>query len=343
MNVNLIPNHEFEVILYSILYSVLLILQIFRIFLGYLQNQPDRVVSISSSHKIISSTKPSQHRNTMRFLLCSPKSVSTQQVVSNVPIANTQRTPCLFVNHGGGTGHLYGNDKDPIKKHLLDVKSRFSKESIKPKSIIIISAHHEASPYLKISTPSASQKFHEYHAPGNPELAQRMKELLKSKEISSEVDNKRSLDHGALTPLLIAFPKADIPVVNLSLHASLNPEIHLEIGEALRPLRDEGVLIMASGMSYHNLRSMFRSSSGQLQGYDFDKALVQAVSHPDPKQRNELLTNWESFPGARHAHPREEHLMPLFICAGAAGSDIGKQFTKFNFMGSRVSGFSFEE
>merc|ERR1712125_139435 len=118
----------------------------------------------------------------------------------------------------------------------------------------------------------------------------------------------------------ISFPKADIPVAALSLHRSLDPNKHLAIGKALQPLREEGVLIMGSGMSYHNLSAMFVSRGRK--GKDFDKSLTQAIAHYDPEARNELLRNWEDFPDARKVHPREEHLMPLFVVAGAAGSDV---------------------
>lgn len=248
--------------------------------------------------------------------------------------------PCIFVNHGGGPMHLYGGSDDPIKNHLLNVGSRFSPENAKPKSILILSAHNEAAPSLRIS--SASTHYDEYHAVGDPELANRVQHLLGNSNITSDLDTNDVLDHGALAPLMIAFPKADIPVVALSLHASLNPQIHLNIGEALRPLREEGVLIIGSGMSFHNLGALFATNIGRPKGYDFDQTLTEAITNPDPVHRNEILKTWESFPEARNAHPREDHLMPLFVVTGAAGSDIGKQSDSFEFMGASVSGFSFQ-
>jgi len=260
----------------------------------------------------------------------------------------SQRTmtmmPCVFVNHGGGPSHLYASDDDPIKSHLLKVGARFSDKDNKPSSILVLSAHNEAAPSLKVSSLYNSKKSsaREYSAPGDPKLATRVQKLLKNNNIPCDVVKKRNLDHGALAPLMIGFPDADIPVETLSLHKSMSAEAHLRIGEALQPLRKEGVLIMGSGMSFHNLGSLFSSNFfGNLLGYDFDQMLVKAVTNPDPVRRNQILAQWEKFPGARSAHPREEHLMPLLVVAGAAGSDIGKQNDSFDFMGAAVSGFSF--
>lgn len=258
-------------------------------------------------------------------------------------LSRARLLPCIFVNHGGGPMHMYGGETDPIRNHLLKVGSFFNQETTKPKSILVISAHNEAAPSLRVTSVSQSYIDSEYKAPGDPKLAKRVQDLLEKNDIPCNLDSKPNMDHGALTPLLISFPKADIPVEALSLHKSLSPEMHLKIGEALRPLRQEGVLIIGSGMSFHNLGSMFSSPNmfGNLKGYEFDQSLTETITHPDPVHRNEVLKQWESFPGARKAHPREEHLMPLFVIAGAAGSDVGNQYASFDFMGSAVSGYSF--
>lgn len=252
--------------------------------------------------------------------------------------------PCIFVNHGGGPMHLNRSSRDPIKSQLLKVGKLFSQEENKPSSILVISAHHESSRALRVSSGFTSNAYteEEYPVKADPELAKRVQTLLKEKQIPCNLDNRHNLDHGALTPLMIAFPKAEIPVTALSLHSSMDPEMHLKIGEALQPLREEGVLIMGSGMSYHNLGSlMIPKLFGKSKGYDFDNNLNKAITHSDPVTRNELLKKWEEFPGARKVHPREEHLMPLLVVAGAAGSDVGEQRESFHFLGAAVSSFSF--
>lgn len=250
--------------------------------------------------------------------------------------------PCVFVNHGGGPTHAHGDKRDPIKAHLVDLGKRFNKKGTEPKSILVISAHHEASPSLKVSSGFRPSRYSRqiYDAAVDAELAKKIQIMLNSNNISCEMDKKHSLDHGSVTPLMIAFPKANIPVVALSLHRSLDPKIHLKIGKILQPLREQGVLIMGSGMSFHNLNSFFSSRDSTL-GFDFDQKLTKAVTLRDSDERNYMLTKWETFPGARNAHPREEHLMPLLVVAGAAGADVGRQSSSFSFMGASVSGYSF--
>ena len=135
----------------------------------------------------------------------------------------------------------------------------------------------------------------------------------------STTDGKRGLDHGVFVPFLLVYPDADMPVVQLSLRQGLDPAAHLKLGAALAPLRDQGVLIVGSGMSFHNLR--VRSMDNELipGSQLFDDWLGQTVCQPDVAARNAGLTNWSQAPAARYAHPREEHLMPLLVAAGAAG------------------------
>lgn len=246
---------------------------------------------------------------------------------------------------------LMANDNDPIRSHLLTVGSRFKQENMKPKSILIISAHYESAPSVLVTSSSKPDMYFDYYgfppntykykypAPGDPGLASRIQTLLKNNNIPCEFDTKRGFDHGVFVPLMIAFPDADIPVVTLSLHASFNPELHLRMGQSLQPLREEGVLIIGSGMSYHNMGGMFKQSNKPL-GKEFDEALCKLITNPDSKHRNEILSKWEQLPGARNAHPREEHLLPLLVVAGAAGSDVGKS-DSFLGMKAMVSGFTF--
>src|SRR5690606_7038988 len=123
-------------------------------------------------------------------------------------------------------------------------------------------------------------------------------------------------DHGVFVPLKVAWPGAEIPVVQMSLHASLDPALHLAAGRALASLRDEGVLILGSGMSFHNLRAM-GDPRVEAPSREFDRWLTTAVE-ADAAERVALLSRWESAPWARLCHPREEHLLPLMVAAGAS-------------------------
>lgn len=182
----------------------------------------------------------------------------------------------------------------------------------------------------------------EYPAPGSPALATRVRDLLGLAGIESEEDTSRGFDHGVFVPFLLAFPKADIPVVQMSLRADLDPATHLAIGRALAPLRDEGVLIVGSGMSYHNLREFFSSRPETIESATrFDGALTRAVEQADPVERDAQLAAWDRMPDAPAAHPRAEHLLPLMVAAGAAGVDRGQRVFHDQLFGKPLSAFQF--
>ena len=136
------------------------------------------------------------------------------------------------------------------------------------------------------------------------------------------------------------FPDAEIPVVPLSLKAGLDPEEHMAAGRALASLRDEGVLIVGSGMSYHNMRG-FSSPAATETSETFDRWLTAAIEQPDPDQRRENLAHWAEAPAGRASHPREEHLLPLMVAAGAAGADRGERVFSDIAMNARLSGYRF--
>ena len=250
--------------------------------------------------------------------------------------------PCIFISHGAGLPHVYLSRFNPLKSSLLKLGSYFSQENNKPTKILIISGHNENSPSVRVTSVEKPEKHQFYRAEGDPELAKRVQTLLEDNEISCDLEIGPQLDYGAYCPLMVVFPKADIPVVSLSLHESLNPELHLNIGKALQPLRDEGVLIIGSGMSYHNLSEVIAPKFfGKPKGYEWDQTLTEVITNPDPDQRNEKLKVWKKLPGARDAHPREDHLMPLLVVSGAGGSDVGCQYASFKFMAVVASGYSF--
>ena len=142
-------------------------------------------------------------------------------------------------------------------------------------------------------------------------------------------------------PLMLVFPDADIPVVQLSLHAGLDPQIHLDAGRALQPLRDEGVLIIGSGMSFHNLPASRDSRFGPISD-EFDHWLTAAVES-EPAEREKALANWTKAPSARLCHPHggEEHLLPLMVVAGAAGRNQGQCVFSERIIAPVISAYSF--
>jgi len=245
---------------------------------------------------------------------------------------------------------LFASNDDLVRSRLLKLGKTFTSEN-KPKSILVISAHYETGPSILVTSASQPEMYFDYYgfpkeaynfkysAPGNPKLAHQVKDLLTGSNIPCELDPKRGFDHGVFVPLMLAFPNADIPVITLSLHKSFDPTTHIRIGEALQPLRTEGVLIIGSGMSFHNMTPAMRSSS-KFFGRDFDKALVE-VMKKNPQDRNNILKEWFNLPGARNAHAREEHLLPLLVVAGVAGESIGKA-DSFKAMKAYISGFAFE-
>ena len=145
--------------------------------------------------------------------------------------------------------------------------------------------------------------------------------------------------HGVFIPFKLIYPNGDIPIVQLSLKAGLNPSAHLAAGRALAPLRQERVLIAGSGMSYHNLRGFFGGAGERAD--QFDAWLSETVGAPNARAREERFKGWEQAPAAREAHPREEHLLPLMVAAGAAGEDAGSPVFTDRIMGARISAYRF--
>ncbi len=220
---------------------------------------------------------------------------------------------------------------------------------VRPKAVLVVSGHWEApEPTLNIAEkpgllfdyygfPEHTYRL-KYPVSGAPHLAPRVRDLLSDAGFDSAVDGKRGLDHGVFVPFLLVYPRADVPILQLSLQRSLDSALHLRIGKALAPLRDQGVLIVGSGMSYHNLAAMFSGRGGAVAAV-FDAWLNDAVC--DPGSRDEKLIAWRSAPGGRESHPREEHLIPLMVAAGAADGDVGVRTFSESIAGNALSGFQF--
>jgi aromatic ring-opening dioxygenase catalytic subunit (LigB family) len=224
---------------------------------------------------------------------------------------------------------------------------------VRPKAVLVISGHwEEAQPTVNVSPkppllfdyygfPEHTYRL-TYPAPGAPDLARRVESLLGAAGFKTDEDAERGYDHGVFIPFMLVYPKADVPIVQLSLQEGLDPQTHIAIGRALAPLRDEGVLIIGSGMSYHNLRELLGNGSrGNEASERFDAWLTQAVEERDASARDDKLTHWSDAPGALNAHPRSEHLLPLMVAAGAAGRDRGRRVFNDRIWGKAISGFQF--
>ena len=267
--------------------------------------------------------------------------------------ANPARLPTLFIPHGGGP--CFFMDPPAGAPHAWDGMAAYLRgiaDSIgmRPKAVLVISAHWEtAQPTVTTGTrppllfdyygfPEHTYKL-TYPAPGSPQLASRVRGLLADAGVPTHEDAARGFDHGVFVPFLLVYPDADIPVVQLSLRSDLDPAAHIAIGQALAPLRDEGVLIVGSGMSYHNLREFWSNSIEP--AAQFDAWLTDAVEDGSVESRNRKLSAWSEAPGAHAAHPRSEHLLPLMVAAGAGGSDLGRRTYSDRVFGKAVSGFQF--
>jgi aromatic ring-opening dioxygenase catalytic subunit (LigB family) len=223
-----------------------------------------------------------------------------------------------------------------------------------PTAMVVISGHWEEPAFTAGSAAHPQLIFdysgfpeHTYRltwpAPGAPALAARIAVLLDTAGLPAAVDAARGYDHGVFVPLKVAFPQAEIPVVALSLavsrDGSFDAALHLAAGRALAPLRDEGVLIVGSGMTFHNLRAYRRPETREAARV-FDAWLTRAVESPR-SVRETLLSNWRNAPFAAFAHPREEHLLPLMVAAGAGGEAPGARIFTDEPMGAAISAYRF--
>lgn len=264
---------------------------------------------------------------------------------------STQRLPTFFLSHGGGPWPYI----EAMKLQFARTAQAFSQlpHSLpaRPKAVLMITGHWEA-PQFTVSTakhPPMVYDYsgfpeHTYHikypAPGSPQLAARVRELLAQAGMPCAEDAQRGFDHGTFVPMVLMYPKADVPIVMLSLKSNYSPAEHVRAGQALQGLRDEGVLIMGSGLTYHNMRGFGRPESLGL-SETFEAYLNNAVTDPDPAQRIKKLEQWDTAPGARQVHPREDHLLPLMVVAGAAGSDPGRRLLVDKVMSVAMASYQF--
>lgn len=263
------------------------------------------------------------------------------------------RLPVAYIPHGGGPWpfvELPFGDKKELDQLAAYLRSLANLPAVAPKAVLVISAHwEEAVP--TVMTAARPTMLYDYYgfppeayrvqwpAPGEPQLAKRVQNLLSSAGIASASDGKRGFDHGTFVPLKLAWPDAKVPTVQLSLKQGLDPAEHLAIGRALAPLRQEGVFIIGSGMSYHNMRG-FGQPQARPASVAFDGWLQRSMALP-AAERDRQLKQWQQAPAARQVHPREEHLLPLMVIAGAAGGDLGRAAYASSLMGVAISAYQF--
>jgi len=239
------------------------------------------------------------------------------------------RAQIIYFSHGGGPLPILG---DPGHKKMVDFMRKLPSQLTKPEAILVISAHWEE----KVATLLESQNppmLYDYYgfpdqayeiiypAPGNPELAGRIAELLKKNNIFAQTDPKRGFDHGLFIPLKMMYPEADIPAIQLSLLRSLNPAEHIALGKAMRELMNENILVIGSGFSFHNINAFFGQANSMLDPSNdaFQNWIIETCAGSmSQSEREQRLVEWEKAPSARYCHPREEHLLPLHVCVGMA-------------------------
>lgn len=263
------------------------------------------------------------------------------------------RMPTLFVPHGAGPCFLMDWDPPDAWSRMADfLKAVAGTLPRRPQSILMVSAHW-LEPVFGVTAGARPDLIYDYFgfpphtyalrypAPGDPTLAERSAGLLAQARIPVRSHPERGFDHGMFIPLMLMFPGAEIPVVQLSLRADLDPRAHLEAGRALAPFRDQGVLIVGSGMSFHNMRGYGDPRFGPISD-EFDRWLTAAVES-EPRQRRASLIDWAQAPSARLCHPprAEEHLLPLLVAAGAGAEDAGRRIFTDRVLETALSAFRF--
>jgi aromatic ring-opening dioxygenase catalytic subunit (LigB family) len=263
------------------------------------------------------------------------------------------RLPVLFVSHGGGPWPYVEELRRQYPRTERELRGLSARLATQPKAVVVVSGHWEA-PRFSVATgakppmeydyggfPAHTYKIH-YDAPGDPPLAREVLGLLSAAGIDAAADADKGFDHGVFVPLELMFPRADMPIVMVSIKSDYNAAEHLALGRALAPLREQDVLIVASGLNYHNMRGFGRDGATQ-DAEVFTRYLDEAVALEDAALRAERFARWEHAPRARLAHPREDHLMPLLAAVGAAGGDKGRVLLNESVMRIPMTSYVFGE
>lgn len=265
----------------------------------------------------------------------------------------TIKMPVYYLSHGGGPWP-WMEERRQAYADLAQCLARIPSELPQtPTAILMVSAHWESEAGFLIQSHPQPPMLYDYYnfpahtyevvypAAGQPELAQHIQQLLKDAGIDAALDAERGFDHGAFVTAYVMYPEAEIPVVQLSINANYNPEQHMALGAALKPLRDQGVLILGSGASYHNLRLM--GPEGAEPSVAFDDWLEAALLNTQQSERTMHMEIWETAPCARIVHAREDHLVPLFVAVGASTDEdtVSRILTTTNANGIKNASYKF--
>ena len=262
---------------------------------------------------------------------------------------NQNSAQIVYFSHGGGPLPILG---DPGHKAMVDFMRELPSQLRKPDAILVVSAHWEASPVTVMDgvTPPMFYDYYgfpeeayaiNYPAPGSPRLANQLVEILTGKDIPVRTDSQRGFDHGLFIPLKLMYPRADIPALQISLLRGLDPAFHIALGNALRKLMQENILVVGSGFSFHNLQAFAWGGNPKSDPANdaFQDWLIEVVTRlPSQEEREQRLKEWEKAPSARYCHPREEHLLPLHVCLGMANEPAKLVFDDY-ILGKRAVAF----
>lgn len=262
-----------------------------------------------------------------------------------------QTADILFISHGGGPLPLLG---DVGHQALVSCLQQLASQLNRPKAVIVFSAHWESTP-VRVTTSANPSLLYDYYGfppesyaiqypcQGEPELAAQILSQLKAQGIDADAETERGLDHGVFVPMKIMYPDADIPCVQVSLRQDLSVEFHLALGKALQGMDLSDVLVLGSGFSFHNMRGFFEPGNQTINqaNHAFEQWLEAAMAEAN----EEAMQRWQQAPGGALSHPREEHLIPLFVCAGLAGRPydqhlsvdvLGKQASQYLWLASEA-------
>lgn len=257
--------------------------------------------------------------------------------------------PTFFIPHGGGPCFFMDDPHGTWTGMAAFLRDLPATLPARPRAVLVVSGHWETDGFAFTGAEQPSLVYDyggfprhtyelRYDAPGSPALAIRAAELLAGAGIEASVDPARGLDHGVFVPLKVALPDADIPVIEMSVDRSLDPALHVAAGRALSALRDDGVLILASGMSFHNMRG-YGDPRFTAPSEAFDAWLTRTAALTGAARAGELA-RWEQAPAARLSHPEAEHLLPLMVAAGAS-EGTGERIYSEKVMETIISGFRF--
>jgi len=262
----------------------------------------------------------------------------------------SRKLPTYFLSHGGGPWPWLPDMREHFATLEASLKQTVDDHGDRPDAILMISGHWEESEVKVMGSAKPSMIYDYYGFPphtyeityeanGAPEIAARAHALLREAGIPCSIDSHRGFDHGLYAPMEVMYPEADMPIFQVSMFNSYDPMAHIDVGRALAPLREENIMIVGSGLSFHNLR-LWRGGAEQPSA-EFDAWLYEAMNM-EPSARKQAMLHWECAPSARLAHPQEDHLVPLFVALGAAEDEKATRiFHDVGATGITVSNYRF--